>query len=234
MDAGIELFRDGKSSGLEFCNRKFGGCLADFFPNLIAASSCFRGEGNYLRCRIRLRETGKCVAQLIVGEAIAFSSDDKKIAARGIKEIQELAIAILRRNIDVDQRHAQSQCGALMEIRLDKLRPLLRDFAREFGVAVAREVGKDEFRLRLARPAHFKKIDAAGAPGSGAGAGYFGANQRVNHTGFADIRTAKKSNFRQAGSGEVSSIGSCRQKLGQDPHIQSLHWDGEIGKPDIN
>src|SRR5208283_6078103 len=111
--------------------------------------------------------------------------------------MQQLPVAVLRRYVDVYQRHAQGQRRTVIEIRLDKLWPLLRDFTRNLGVPVARQVGENQLGTRFPRPAHGKEIDAAGTAGSGAGTGDLRADERIDDAGFADVGAAEKSDLRQ-------------------------------------
>src|ERR1700733_3921681 len=129
-----------------------------------------------------------------------------------------MAVAVLWRNVHVDERETERQRGTVVEIGLDKLGPLRRNLARKFGIAVSGKVGKDDFGIGLAGPANFEKIDAAGAAGRGAGAGEFGVDESVDHAGFADVRAAEESDLRQAGSREVRGIGSRRHESCHHSH----------------
>src|ERR1700688_5327954 len=85
--------RNRKSSGLERGRGESGSGLPDFVPDLIATSPGFCREGNHRGGRIGFRQAFQSVAQLVVGEAVAFGGDEEKIAAGGIEEIQELPVA---------------------------------------------------------------------------------------------------------------------------------------------
>jgi len=77
-------------------------------------------------------------------------------------------------------------------------------------VAVTRQVGEDDFRLRPSRPAYFEEVNAARASRRRTGAGDLVADQGVDHAGFAHIRPSQEGDFRQAGSREV--IGTRRRR----------------------
>src|SRR5271155_671228 len=128
------------------------------------------------------------------------------------------------------QRHTESQRGPVVEVGLDELGPLLGNLARELGVAVARQVGEDDLRLRLSGPAHFEEIDAAGASGCGAGARDLIADQRIDHAGFAYVRAAEEGDFREAGSGKVGGISGRREKSRDNPHALVCYASVEVGK----
>jgi len=76
----------------------------------------------------------------------------------------------------------------------------------------------------------FEEVDAASAPGSGAGARQLGADQGVDHARFANVGAAKECDLRQAGSGELRGIGGRRQEAGENPHAQVCNEGREVGK----
>ena len=89
-----------------------------------------------------LSQGSKRVVKLIVRQAVALGAHQQKLAIRGGKKVQQLPVGLLRRNVHVDQRDTQCQRGSLVQIRLDKLRPLLRILARNLGVSVAGQSAK--------------------------------------------------------------------------------------------
>ena len=90
------------------------------------------------------------------------------VRARARKLSNSLS-ARLGRDIDVHQCHTQRQGWAFLEIWIDEAGPLLRDFPRDLGVAIARQVGEDQLRLRLSGPADFEEVNGPGAAGSRTG-----------------------------------------------------------------
>src|SRR5580692_9320013 len=201
-----------------FCGRH--SRLANVLPEFITPGAGFRGERKQPSRGVFLPECAQNIVELIVRKAVAFGGDKQDLASGGAQEIEQLPIALLRGNVDVDQRDAESQRRPLVQVRLDELRPLLRDLTRDLGVTVSWKIGEDQLGARLSRPADFEEIDAAGAPGSGAGAGELGTDKRINHARLSDVRASEEGDFRDGGGREVRCI-CCRcQKSGEDPHIQ--------------
>ena len=167
----------GRGSGSEVRGLKADvrGLLADFLPQFLASGSCPSGERQDVRLRIFLREGLQRIPQLVAGKPVTLGGNDQGGASDAGEKIQQLPVGRLRRHVHVDQGHAQRQARALFQIRIDETRPLLRDFPRDFCVAIAGQVGKDQFRLGLSRPADFEKVDRAGAAGGGTGLGYLGS-----------------------------------------------------------
>jgi len=127
---------------------------------------------------------------LVSGQTIALSGNYDDGAIDRLQELEQLPIALLRRHADVYQRQAQRQSGAAGQIRLDETRPGGRDFARDFGIAVSGQVGKNDLGVRFPWPAYFEEIDAAGASRRGTGLGDFRSQQGINDAGFADVGAA--------------------------------------------
>src|SRR6202020_961253 len=92
------------------------------------------------------------------------------------------------------------------------------------------QIGENYFRARPSGPAHFEKVNAAGASRRGTGAGEFGFDQRIDDAGLADVRTAQKGDFGQAGRREVSDIRPRRQESRHDPHSKVCNAADEFGK----
>src|SRR5579862_8545404 len=204
--------------------------LTDLLPQVFAAGSGLGRVRKQVGGRIFVSQRSQDIVELIVGETVALGADQQKVAPAGGQEVQELAIVLLRRNVHIDQSNAEGESWALMEVRLYKLWPLLRNFARNFGVTVAREIGEDQLGTRFSGPANFKEVDAAGASRSGTGAGQLGADQGIDDAGFTDVGTAEERDFGKAGSGEVGDIGGRCQETRQDSHIQVCNAVREIGK----
>src|SRR5947209_15683352 len=92
------------------------------------------------------------------------------------------------------------------------------NFARNSSISIARQVGKNHFRLRLARPSYFKKIDRLGASGSGTGFRNLSAQQGIDDAGFTNVRPSKKCNLGSSGGREVGHTGGRSHKSRKDPH----------------
>src|SRR5947209_1892226 len=90
--------------------------LPDLLPEFIAANPAFGGVRQKARRRIFGRKRAHGVRQLIVGEAVGFGGDKKKFAAGGIEKFQQLAVALLRRDIRVDERNAKRERGPLVQV----------------------------------------------------------------------------------------------------------------------
>ena len=110
--------------------------LPDLLPEFIASRTGFGGEGKEAGGGILLGQRAEGAVQLIVRKAVTFGGDEQEFALGGGKEVQELAVALLGRDIGVDQNDAQAQGGTLVQVRLDEFRPFLRNLARNLGVAV--------------------------------------------------------------------------------------------------
>ena len=137
--------------------------LPDLLPEFVASGAGLGGEGKQAGHGIFLRQGAESAAQLIVREAVAFGGDEQEFAVGGGEEVQQLAVALLRRDVGIDQDDAQAQRGALVEIGLDEFGPFLGNLARNLGVAVAGEVGENQLRARLSGPADLEEVDGAGA-----------------------------------------------------------------------
>ena len=114
-------------------------------------------------------------------------------------------VELLRRNRDIHQRQAQHQRLALLQVRIDELRPLRRDFLGHARIAVAGKIGEDEVGIRLARTAHLEEVDGLGATGRVAGLGDLGADQRVDQTRLAHIGAAQEGDLWRARRQETAS-----------------------------
>jgi hypothetical protein len=203
---------------------------ADLLPEFVPSGAAFRGIGKQVRRRILLGECAENVVELVVGEAVTLGGHEQDIASGGAEEIEQLAIAWLRWDVDVDQGHTEGQRGSLVEIRLDKFGPLLGNRARDFGISVAGKVGENQFGMRFSGPADFEEIDAARASGSGTGARQFGADQGINDARFSHVGTAEEGDFRNRRDGKVGNVGSRRKKPGEDSHAQVCNGMREVGK----
>src|SRR5437879_2158898 len=204
--------------------------MADVLPQFIAPGAAFRRVGKQAGRGVFLPESAQNVVELIIRKAVAFGGDQQDLASGGAEKIEQLPIALLRGNIDVDQRDAESQRRPLVQVRLDKLRPLPRDLTRDLGITVSWEVGEDQLRTRLSRPADFEEVNAASASGSRTGARELGADQRINYARLTDVGASEEGDFRDGGSREVGGICCRRQKSGEDPHIQVSYGESAVGK----
>src|SRR5579872_2002882 len=141
-----------------------------------------------------------------------------------------MPVAILRRNVDVNQRQTEGKRGPVVEVRLDKFGPLRRDFAGKLSVAITGQVGENDLWARLSRPAHLEEIDAAGAAGSRTGACQLGFDERVNDAGLAHVGAAEKGDFRQTCGGEVRGVGGSRHESGHYTHVSVCYEVARVGK----
>src|SRR4029077_215798 len=108
-----------------FCGRH--SHLADLFPELITPGAGFRGGGKQAGRGGLLPKRAQNIVELIVRKAVTFGGDQQDRASGGVEKIEQLPIALLRGNIDVDQRDAERQRRPFVEVWLPKLWPLLRD-----------------------------------------------------------------------------------------------------------
>src|SRR5205085_8882461 len=169
--------RVGGTSGGLFLRRRRG----DDAPELVAASERLGRIGEQPFAAEVSSERAQGVAQLVAAEAIALGGDDGIRPAGLVQELQQVAIALLSRNADVNQCNAQREFAALLQIRLDKFGPFSGDGAWQARVAVAGQIGEQQVRARLAGTANLEKINGAGTAGGRAGARYLFADQRVQH-----------------------------------------------------
>src|SRR5206468_12260066 len=63
-----------------------------------------------------------------------------------------------------------------------------------------------------------KERSGPGAPRRGTGTCQLAAEQGIDHSGFADIRSSQERHFWQARRRELIGVGSCDYELGQDSH----------------
>ena len=87
--------------------------VTDLFPQIFAPSARFGRVGKQAGRGIFLAEGSQDIVELIVGQPVALGADQQEIAPGGVQEVQELAIALLRRNVDVDQGYAEGEGGTL-------------------------------------------------------------------------------------------------------------------------
>src|SRR5579864_5137661 len=99
------------------------GDLPNALPQFVASGAGLGREREQGRCWMLCGQAPQGVVQLIVGKAVALGGYEQEFAAGGTKEVQELAVALLRRNIRIHQNHAQSQGGTLVEVGLDEFWP---------------------------------------------------------------------------------------------------------------
>src|SRR5579862_147861 len=208
--------------------------LPDLLPQFLAPGASL-GRVRKQPCRgIFLSQHSQSTVQLIVRHAVGLGCDQQELAARGAQKSQELLVAFLRRNVGVDQRNTQSKRRALIQIRFNKFRPLLRNLARNLRVAVTWEVGENQLWIRFPRPANLKEINAARSSGCGTGARQLGADQRINHARLTNIGPPEEGNLWQRRGREVCGISRRRQKSRQNSHAQVCNDRRAIGKPKEN
>src|ERR1022692_488523 len=109
-----------------------------------------------------------------------------------------------------------------MQVGIDKSGPVFGDGARDLGIAITGKIGKQHLRPRLPRSSYLIEVDAAGAPGSVAGTGELGANQRIDDAGFSDVRTSEEGDLRHARGRKVHQVARREHEARQDPHTDSL------------
>lgn len=79
----------------------------DFAPKFILASACFGGVRQDSFDLEMLGQLANGVLKLIIRDAVALSSYDNKRAVLGSEPFDELFIAMLRRDIRIDQHNGQ-------------------------------------------------------------------------------------------------------------------------------
>ena len=143
---------------------------------------------------------GALVAALFVD----FGADDDEIAADVAEIFDELQVAFLGGNVGVDEADAEFELFAIGEIGIDEVGPAGGNGFGDFGVAVAWEVGEDDFiAAGLAFFGESEEIDGAGAAGGGGDFGGFFTDEGVEQAGFADVGAAEEGDLR-GGGGRVT------------------------------
>src|ERR1700685_2832899 len=97
---------------------------ADLSPQLFASGAGSGGEWNDLCLGKFLSQRPESVAQLISRQPVTLGADDHEVAVTLLQKLQKLLIALLRRDVYIDQGHAQRQGRPFFQIRLDETRPL--------------------------------------------------------------------------------------------------------------
>ena len=125
-----------------------------------------RRSWSSLRSRLRGRQSfDSCVS----GEPVGLGAHDEEFPLDGTEIFDELLVAGLRRDVGVDEADAEGEGFAFVEVGLDEVGPFGGDGLRDFGVAVAGQVGEDErgAEVCLARRASWraKKLMARVRPG---------------------------------------------------------------------
>lgn len=184
----------------------------DLLPEFVTPGARFCRVGKHVSRGIFSVQLAQDIAELVVGEAIGFGADQKELASGGAEKFEKMSVILLGRNVDVDQSNAKCEGGAMVEVRLDELGPFLRDFAGDFGVSVAGQIGEDELRAWFSRPADFEKVNAAGASRGGTGAGELGADQRIDDARLSHVRTTQEGDLGNGGNREVGNVSSGCQE----------------------
>ncbi len=78
-------------------------------------------------------------------------------AAASRQKFEKFPVAVLGGNVRVDQRQAQGKGGAIKQIGIDEACPLLGNVTGDFRVAVAGQIGKQQFGFGLASTANLKE-----------------------------------------------------------------------------
>jgi hypothetical protein len=163
---------------------------------------------------------------LITAEAVRFGGYDQVGALHLLQGGDQHRVALLRGDVGVDQADAEGKLLALVQIGFDECGPLRGDRLRDFGVAVAGQVGEDERgpggELLWCALVQRKEVDGACAAWSGGDLRFFGAKQRVDERRFADVGAAQEGDLRGVGGavaiGEVLGAGRGEKELWNETH----------------
>src|SRR5689334_9473488 len=167
------------------------------------------------------RERSQSAAQLVAGELVSLGGDDEEIALHCTQEMDELPVRLLRRDVGIYEHDGESQGIPVLQVGLNELGPLSRDFARNLGVTVAGQVYQQQFRVRLCGlGVNSDEVDRTRAAGRGTDMRQLLVKQGIDQAGFADVRTSQEREFGWAFRREELGIGGGGKEFGD----RLLHW----------
>ncbi len=123
---------------------------------------------------------------------------------------------------------AQRQRLAFLQIGIDELAHCAVISLGDAGEAVARQIGEDEVRLRLAVAPYLEEVDGLGAAGSVAGLGDLAAHKRVDQARLADIRAANEGDLGRARLAETAAGRQPKSRSASEPSY--VHYGAEWRK----
>src|ERR1700722_14490416 len=120
----------------------------DSSPKLIKSISCLRRhEKKIVDAQIALQRS-EFSRPFVATLLIYLGSNYGKIAVLVTQPIDELLIALLRRNVRIHQAYTQLKWFPQSEIRIDERRPFRRDRLRNLSVSIPGQVGKNQLLPR--------------------------------------------------------------------------------------
>src|ERR1700743_16218 len=96
-------------------------------PECTDSCACFGRDGENFFDAKSLFERCQIARSLVAAEAVDFGCDDYEVAAHVTQPVDELTVAVLRRNIGIDETDAETEGFPFREIGLDEFWPFRRD-----------------------------------------------------------------------------------------------------------
>ncbi len=202
----------------------------DFGPEGFYAGGGFGGDGEDAVDVVGGFEGGYGFGELVAAKAVGFGADDEVGAVHGLEGVDELGVAVLGRDVGVDEADAEGKLLAFAEVGLDEAGPVGGDGFGDLSVAVAGEVRENEggadVEFGFCAFVEGEEVDGAGAAWGGGDFSFFGAEERVDKRGLADIGAAEEGHFGgvegAGGVGEVVGAHGGEQEFGDKAHGFSI------------
>src|SRR6266702_188025 len=150
----------------------------DSRPQVLDTGSGLGRDGQDLVELQALLQSGQVAGAFVAAEAVNLGSHHGEIAPGMPQPVDELAVALLRRNVGVHEANTKPEGFTFGEIRFYEGGPACRDRLGDLRVAVAGQIGKGQF-WPLARIEQGEKVDSACAAGGGGDFGGLFARQCV-------------------------------------------------------
>src|SRR2546428_13747191 len=121
---------------------------ADRRPKGFPARPGSRREWDHGWACIFLNHALDWIPQLIAGQPVALGGNNQKRASARVQEFQQLAVARLRRNVDVNQRKRKYGRWPLTKIRVNENPALLRHLFTNTRVAGTKLISQNDFSAK--------------------------------------------------------------------------------------
>src|SRR5215472_15610071 len=93
--------------------------LADRLPQFVAPGAGSGRERHDGYAGESLAHGAQGILQLVSGEPVGFGGDHQERPARVLEKLHQLLIALLRGNVDIDERHTEGEAGAVFQVGFD-------------------------------------------------------------------------------------------------------------------